>query len=181
MSTKSSIVLVVLAFAPALACETPPVSPAELASAAPVLPAHASPDPPPARPVMAEASEAGAESVAVDADGGVVEGGTPEAGASTNAPLPIIDADDVIASLRPRFRTCYQRGLADDANQRGRLVINAVVSPKGDVVTATASQAEVLNAAVVTCIVDVVKSAHFTAPGGRGGQLKIPINLVQSP
>jgi hypothetical protein len=178
MSTRS--VMVVLALASALACETPPVSPAELATATPVVaPAHPSPDPPPGKPVLVEEPDA---AVVADADGGAIAEGGADAGATATATapatLPIANADDVIASLRPRFKTCYERGLATDRNQRGRLLLSASISPEGDVVSASPSNVEGLNNAVVGCMVGVLKGAHFSAPGGRGTTLQVPLTFA---
>jgi hypothetical protein len=171
MRRSSWAAVVALGCAFAWACETPPVSPSALA-VPPPPPAHASPDPPPAKPVIVDEPEGGVADAAVEG----VEGGVSEAGASAGAALPALEnADDVIASLRPKFRTCYQQALADDPQQRGKVTLKATVSPQGDVLSVTATQVEATNNRVVGCVTDVLKAARFGAPGGRGATLQVPI------
>jgi hypothetical protein len=172
-----------------------------------MIPAHPSPDPPPARPLFIEARDAASDAEAgagfdagfgdgdgaaggaggaggagagagggVGADAGASRGG----GASDGGVTPsIVGADRVIAGLRPRFRNCYQQGLASDRKMRGRVVLSASVSAKGDVVAVTPTQVDGMSANVVTCLVSVMKKATFTAPGGAGSSLQVPVVFRQ--
>ncbi|MBX3233485.1 MAG: energy transducer TonB [Labilithrix sp.] len=89
-------------------------------------------------------------------------------------------ADRVIAGLRSRFRTCYQRGLASDPTMSGKVVITAKVAPNGEVATAdVASSTGNLSGDVNTCILQAIKRAQFDAqPGGAPATLSIPVSLV---
>jgi hypothetical protein len=126
---------------------------------------------------------------AADGDGGVAGAGAGaggDAGASlggaasdAGATASIVGADRVIAGLRPRFRACYQQGLATDRKMRGRVVLSTSVSGKGDVVAVTPTQVDGMSANVVTCLVTVMKKATFTAPGGAGSSLQVPVAFRQ--
>lgn len=99
-------------------------------------------------------------------------------GGST-ATVPISDADRVIAGLRPRFRQCYNTGLQSDPSMAGKVVITAKVGPNGEVSSADVSQNTGLSQGVASCIARVVKNATFSAPGGGGSTLNIPVTFVQ--
>lgn len=99
-------------------------------------------------------------------------------GGST-ATVPISDADRVIAGLRPRFRQCYNTGLQSDPSMAGKVVITAKVGPNGEVSSADVSQNTGLSQGVASCISRVIKNATFSAPGGGGSTLNIPVTFVQ--
>jgi hypothetical protein len=98
----------------------------------------------------------------------------------TTANVPVSDADAVIASLRGRFRACYQTGLGNDSTMSGKLLIRAKIGPNGEVSSADIASNSGLSPAVGLCIASVVKRATFTAPGGGGSTLQIPVAFVQS-
>jgi len=104
--------------------------------------------------------------------------GVAQVGGST-ATVPISDADRVIAGLRGRFRNCYQQGLNSDPSMSGKVVISAKVGPNGEVSSADVSQNTGLSPTVAQCIAGVVKRATFSAPGGGGSTLQIPVTFVQ--
>jgi hypothetical protein len=97
----------------------------------------------------------------------------------SSATVPVSDADRVIAGLRPRFRACYQTGLNSDPSMSGKVVITAKVAPNGEVSDASVSSNSGLSAAVASCIANHVKRAQFSAPGGGGSTLSIPVTFVQ--
>jgi len=90
----------------------------------------------------------------------------------------IRDADAVIATLRPRFKACYQRGLSVDPSAQGCVVLRTFVAPMGSVEKSEVYVREGLSEAVLTCIIDAVSHAKFTAPGGSGSALQVPVTLV---
>lgn len=98
---------------------------------------------------------------------------------SSTASVPISDADRVVAGLRARFRQCYQTGLNSDPTMSGKVVISAKVGPNGEVSSADVSQNTGLSPSVASCIANVVKRATFSAPGGGGSTLQIPVTFVQ--
>lgn len=99
--------------------------------------------------------------------------------ASTDAGMvPISDADRVIASLRPRFAECYRYGLRSDPTMAGRVVLTARIDPDGSPRTVERKSGDGLSTAVVDCLALRVRSAHFSAPGGGGATLQIPITFI---
>ncbi|MDB4945250.1 MAG: putative abductin-like protein [Labilithrix sp.] len=104
--------------------------------------------------------------------------GVAQVGGST-ATVPISDADRVVAGLRARFRTCYQTGLNSDPTMSGKVIISAKVGPNGEVSSADVAQNTGLSPGVAQCIAGVVKRATFSAPGGGGSTLQIPVTFVQ--
>ena len=97
----------------------------------------------------------------------------------TTATVPISDADRVIAGLRARFRSCYQTGLNSDPSMSGKVLISAHVGPNGEVTSADVASNSGLSPGVASCIAGVVKRATFSAPGGGGSTLQIPVTFVQ--
>jgi hypothetical protein len=104
--------------------------------------------------------------------------GVAQVGGST-ATVPISDADRVVAGLRGRFRSCYQTGLNSDPGMSGKVIISAKVGPNGEVTSADVAQNTGLSPGVASCIAGVVKRATFSAPGGGGSTLSIPVTFVQ--
>jgi len=104
--------------------------------------------------------------------------GVAQVGGST-ATVPISDADRVIAGLRARFRSCYQTGLNSDPSMSGKVLISAKVGPNGEVSSADVASNSGLSPGVAQCIAGVVKRATFSAPGGGGSTLQIPVTFVQ--
>ena len=104
--------------------------------------------------------------------------GVAQVGGST-ATVPISDADRVVAGLRGRFRSCYQTGLNSDPSMSGKVIISAKVGPNGEVSSADVAQNTGLSPGVASCIAGVVRRATFSAPGGGGSTLSIPVTFVQ--
>ena len=98
---------------------------------------------------------------------------------ATTASVPVSDAERVVAGLRPRFRNCYNKGLAQDPGMAGSVTIVTKVAPNGEVTAADASNNTGLSPDVVSCIQRVVKNAQFTGPGGSGSTINIPVKFVQ--
>jgi len=104
--------------------------------------------------------------------------GVAQVGGST-ATVPISDADRVVAGLRGRFRSCYQTGINTDPGMEGKVIISAKVGPNGEVTSADIAQNTGLSPSVASCIAGVVKRATFSAPGGGGSTLSIPVTFRQ--
>lgn len=178
------VVLLVLG---GVGCDTPPSSPATAGVPA-IAPAHPSPDPPPARPLVIEdAGSARADAAALTLDGGTEVGGDDAGGADAGPLAPadggttsatsattVAGSDAVMAELRPKFRACYIRN--NNARPQGRLVFSAKVAADGSVASVTSSQVQNIGGRVVTCMNDVMKGAHFTAPG-RAAALELPVSF----
>lgn len=190
MKKKSlSLFAVALLVLGGVGCDTPPSSPATAGVPA-IAPAHPSPDPPPARPLIIEdAGSSRADAAAPTLDGGTDVGGddagTADAGlgapadggaASTTAATTVAGSDAVMAELRPKFRACYTRHGNNNARPQGRLVFSAKVAADGSVASVTSSQVQNIGGRVVTCMTDILKSAHFTA-SGRAAALELPVSF----
>ncbi len=97
----------------------------------------------------------------------------------TTASVPVSDADRVIAGLRGRFRNCYQQGLNTDPSMAGKVLISTKVAPNGEVSSADIVQNTGLSPSVAQCIANVIKRAQFSAPGGSGSTIQVPVTFVQ--
>jgi len=93
--------------------------------------------------------------------------------------VPVSDADRVVASLRPRFRRCYEQGLANEPGMSGRAALTAKIGPNGEV-TAVEVSVTGLSSAVGACLARTLRSAQFAAPGGTGSTLSVPVTLIQT-
>jgi TonB family protein len=62
----------------------------------------------------------------------------------------------------------------------GKVTISAKVGVNGEVVSSDVVSSSGLSPAVGRCIADVVRRATFSAPGGGGSTLQIPVTFVQS-
>jgi hypothetical protein len=147
-----------------------------------VLAACADPSPPPAQSAQAKEIAAAPGRVENPSKCGRAAGdaGTaPVDGGDAGVVGPIIDADKTIARLRPRFRKCYQDGLNVDPKMEGCVAVTARVTPEGDVEQSEPTKVDGLSADVAACIATTIKTAKFSAPGGNGTTLNIPITFVQ--
>lgn len=98
---------------------------------------------------------------------------------SSSSTVPVSGADRVIAGLRPRFRSCYQKGLSGDPGMSGKVVIAAKIAPNGEVASADIESNSGLSPEVASCIARAVRNAQFDAPGGSGSTMRIPVTFVQ--
>jgi hypothetical protein len=99
--------------------------------------------------------------------------------ASHDASAPISDADKVVASLRPKFRDCYNAGLRVDKTMEGCVIATLRVAPAGNVLSSSVLVHDGLSDGVATCIVDVLRAATFSPPGGDGSTLNVPVTFIQ--
>lgn len=86
-------------------------------------------------------------------------------------------ADRVIAGLRPGFKSCYNKGLANDPSMAGKIVIAIKVQPNGDVESVSKAGGSGLSADVEQCIMNKAKHASFDA--GPGATIQVPVTFVQ--
>lgn len=91
---------------------------------------------------------------------------------------PLSDADRAIAKLRPRFKRCYQQGLAINPDMSGKATIVAKVGPNGEVLSSEIGSNEGLSSTVTSCLTSAVTSyAQFTG-NGSVTTIRIPVSLV---
>ena len=103
----------------------------------------------------------------------------PLARAEEPRPVPVSDADRVIASLRPELRSCYQKqGLNRDPRMQGCVIMDARVSVAGEVMSTDILVSHGLSADVGTCLVSVLRSATFAPPDGGAAHLHVPVTFV---
>lgn len=93
--------------------------------------------------------------------------------------VPVSNAERTVAGLRPKFKRCYEKGLASDPSMSGAVTIVTKVAPNGEVNAADAQGNSGLAPDVVACIQKAVKGAQFDAPGGSGSTINIPVKFVQ--
>jgi len=94
---------------------------------------------------------------------------------------PVTNAARVLAGLRPRFRHCYQQGLASDPTMKGNVVLTLRVAPNGDVSTADVSKNTGVSPTVAACLVSAAKRAVFDPPGPAGASLTVPFTFSPVP
>lgn len=95
------------------------------------------------------------------------------------ASVPITNVDRVVAGLRARFRSCYQKGLSQDPNMAGRVVLAAKIAPTGEVANVDIASNTGLSSAVASCIAVALRNATFEAPNGSGSTIQVPVTFVQ--
>ena len=135
------------------------------------------PPPPTAAPV--EAPPTPVDPAVVALANGKIEPTLDASAAGTDAGfVPIANADVVVASLRKKFRSCYNAALAKDASEQGKVVLSTMVDATGAVESVVPSWKVGLSDEAVQCFGNVVKDAHFAPPGGKGATLNIPITFV---
>lgn len=96
----------------------------------------------------------------------------------TGTPVTI-DAERTIMTLRPRFKRCYQKGLATDPEMSGKLIMAIDLAPNGDVSSVSKAGGSGLSTTVEDCLMTTVRRASFDAPGGGGATLEVPVTFVK--
>jgi len=106
----------------------------------------------------------------------------PSISAASSAPQAFVaptgnipNVERTVRSLQPRFRNCYNKGLATDPTIAGKIVLSVNVQADGDVASVTKTSGSGLPASVESCIIRAVQNAHFDAPFGGAATLNIPI------
>jgi TonB family protein len=69
------------------------------------------------------------------------------------------------------------RGLRDDATQRGRIVVRVHVAPGGEVDKLEVVSNVGLSEAVAQCVAAAARTASFPPPCGVGSTINIPFNF----
>jgi len=96
---------------------------------------------------------------------------------STSA--PVANAEAAIAKLRPGFRSCYNKGLANDPSMAGKIVLAIKIAPNGDVNDVSKVGGSGLSSDVEQCIIKRAKNGTFDAPGGSGSTIQVPVTFVK--
>jgi hypothetical protein len=98
---------------------------------------------------------------------------------ATSSSAPVANLERVIAGLRPKFRLCYNQGLAGDPGMSGSVTMVVKIAPNGEVNSADAGNNTGLSDGVVKCIARALRNAQFDAPGSSGSTVQVPVKFVQ--
>jgi hypothetical protein len=108
-----------------------------------------------------------------------VAAGVPEPSRAADGGLiAVANAENVIAGLRPGFRACYNRGLANDPTMDGCVTLRVHIAPEGSVGTTDAVVKDGLSPSVVGCLEELLRRAAFDPPGGSGATINVPITFI---
>lgn len=94
----------------------------------------------------------------------------PTAAASTKP----ADLEQVIASLRPRLRKCLEATVASGGSE---VVLEITIAATGEVANVDLPTRKNVNDEVASCLVTVVRSAHFRGTG-TVSTVRLPLTLV---
>ncbi|HWL86800.1 MAG TPA: hypothetical protein VNO21_13410 [Polyangiaceae bacterium] len=91
------------------------------------------------------------------------------------------NTERVIASLRPKFLACYNRGRADDPEMVGSVTIVVALEPNGEVAVADGESITGLSPEVVRCFEHAAMGARFDPPlaDGGGSTVRMTMRFVQ--
>jgi hypothetical protein len=92
---------------------------------------------------------------------------------------PISNAASVIAGLKGGFRRCYERALAENPDQEGRIDLSIKVGLGGEVQSVTATAQGNLSSSVVACVRGKAQAAQFEPPQGGLAIVQVPVSLVK--
>ncbi len=109
-----------------------------------------------------------------------VKGPTGEASmGAVSTSAPVANAERTIAGLRPGFRSCYNKGLANDPSMAGKIVLAIKIAPNGEVQDVSKVGGSGLASDVEQCIIKKARNASFDAPGGSGSTVQVPVTFVK--
>lgn len=117
--------------------------------------ASAEPTPTPERPGGASAADAKGKTAGVNAGASQVSG---------RLPPEVIRR--VVQRHMASIRLCYEQGLKRNPELAGKVTVRFVIGPDGSVSTASASQSDIGDPAVVACVVQRVRRMAFPQPEG---------------
>ena len=81
--------------------------------------------------------------------------------------------------MRPQFRACYSEGLKTDPQMDGCAVLRAKVASDGAVASSEVFVFDGLTREVADCLAAALGTAKFSAPGGGGSMLMVPVTFVR--
>jgi hypothetical protein len=95
----------------------------------------------------------------------------------------VANAQRVVAGMRAGFRSCYHRGVVENENMAGVLLLSLAVGPRGVVVDADVKQkGQAISAAVKDCIAWRAQAAQFDPPeGASSAQIDFTATLKSEP
>ncbi len=84
-----------------------------------------------------------------------------------------------VASMRPGFRNCYNRGLQENPDAQGNIKLSITVGAGGEVANVTATPSGNLPASVIACVQARARAAQFDPPEGGSAVVVVPVTLVK--
>jgi hypothetical protein len=108
----------------------------------------------------------------------------PPANAATPVPPPgnakVADLESVIRrDLVLPVKRCYQKDLANNPDEAGKIVVALDIDSSGDVANASAASIEGLTPTVANCILGAAGGLHFSP--GSGGRAFVPFTFFPTP
>lgn len=99
---------------------------------------------------------------------------------NANVPAPSVggvvsNAAQVVAGMRPGFRSCYNRGLAQYPDAEGSIQLTIRVGPGGEVTGVSAGSS--MPGLIVNCVAARARAAQFDAPEGGSAVVQVPVHL----
>ncbi len=91
----------------------------------------------------------------------------------------VSNAARVVAGMRAGFRSCYQRGLAENPDAAGSIRLTIRVGAGGEVAGVTAAPSGSLPASVVSCVQSRAQAAQFDPPEGGAAVIAVPVTFVK--
>ena len=90
---------------------------------------------------------------------------TPPAGNDCEAGRCLEDVSRIMKEHRPEMRSCYELAHAQDNALEGRMTVNFVIDPTGDVVETSPSvrDGEIENTELFDCLGAIISRIKFTA------------------
>ena len=118
-----------------------------------------------------------------DGTGSVAKVAGPQGRASIGSETTVgvvSNASQVVAGMRPGFRSCYQRyGLAENPDAAGSIRLTIRVGAGGEVAGVSASASGSLPAAVVSCVQTRARAGQFNVPEGGSAVVVVPVTFVK--
>lgn len=91
----------------------------------------------------------------------------------------VSNAARVVAGMRAGFRSCYNRGLAENPDAQGSIRLSIRVGPGGEVQGVTASASGNLPGSVASCVQSRAQAAQFDPPEGGSAVIVVPVSFVK--
>ena len=80
--------------------------------------------------------------------------------------------------MRAGFRSCYQRGLAENPDAAGRIILAIQIAPGGEVAGVKPNPSGNLPASVIACVVARAQAAQFDPPQGGIAIINVPVSFT---
>jgi Ca-activated chloride channel family protein len=88
------------------------------------------------------------------------------------------NAARIVAAMRPGFRSCYQRALADEPDAAGSIRLTIRVAEGGEVAGVSPFPSDSLPGDILLCVMARARAAQFDAPEGGSAIISVPVTFV---